>query len=415
MTSSVLYITYDGITDHIGQSQVAPYLVGLAARGHRITLLSAEKTDKTAIIEKYKTIFSENNIDWHYLPYTKRPPVVSTVWDIYKMLRKARQLIKKNDIQILHCRSYVASLIGLHFKKKRNTRFIFDMRDFWADAGKETRRFDVDNNRIHKAVYTFFKKKEKQFLEHADYIISLTQAGKKIMENWAAKGMKIKSPIRVIPCCADFNFFDRSKLDTNKLAELRTQLGLNDTDFVMNYLGSLGPAYLTDELLDFYKVLLKLQPAAKFLVVANNDHHLIKDAAKHKGIDPAKLMVTKGHKDEIPYLIALCDLSVFFIMPSFAKQACSPTKLAELFAMNVPVIANTNVGDLDELLNPGYNNSTVIKTFDDKEYERALEQVLTRIGQGNTHIRENMKNSLSVEHGIALYDKVYQDIQKSII
>ena len=99
-TLSVLYITYDGITDHIGQSQVAPYLIGLAAKGHRITLLSAEKMDKAEIIEKYKTIFSTNNIDWHYLPYHKRPPVVSTVWDIYKMLRKAGQLIKKNDIQV---------------------------------------------------------------------------------------------------------------------------------------------------------------------------------------------------------------------------------------------------------------------------------------------------------------------------
>ena len=52
---NILYVTYDGITDHIGQSQVAPYLIGLAAKGYSITLLSAEKMERTNIIEEYKT------------------------------------------------------------------------------------------------------------------------------------------------------------------------------------------------------------------------------------------------------------------------------------------------------------------------------------------------------------------------
>src|SRR5690349_17921496 len=118
-TNSVLYITYDGITDHIGQSQVAPYLLGLAAKGHRITLLSAEKIEKVAIIEKYKDIFLKNGVEWHYITYHKKPPVVSSVWDLYRMNQLTGKLIKKNKIRVLHCRSYMASLIGLHFKKKK--------------------------------------------------------------------------------------------------------------------------------------------------------------------------------------------------------------------------------------------------------------------------------------------------------
>lgn len=412
---NVLYITYDGISDHIGQSQVAPYLIGLAKKGHRITILSAEKKDKSELIEKYKTLFLKYGIDWHYIPYHQKPPVFSTLWDVWQLQRIAKNLVKKNKIQVIHCRSYVSSLVGLSLKKKYGTRFIFDMRDFWPDARKEVKSFDIENNPLHKKVYNFFKKKEKEFLENADYIISLTEAGKRIMEQWKTEGMKINAPIAVIPCCADFDFFDPGRLKEDKVQNLRHSLGISEGDFVLNYLGSLGPAYLTNEVLDFYKILLQVKPAAKFLIAANNDHHLVREAAEHKGIDPAKLIITKGGKDDIPYLIALCDLSVFFIMPSFAKQACSPTKLAELFAMNVPVIANTNVGDLDKLLNLERNNSAVIKAFDDNEYERVLEQVLIRIRQGNSHIRENMKNYLSVEHGIGLYDEVYQGLQKDII
>ena len=40
---TILYITEDGITDHIGRAQVAPYLLGLARLGFDIHILSAEK------------------------------------------------------------------------------------------------------------------------------------------------------------------------------------------------------------------------------------------------------------------------------------------------------------------------------------------------------------------------------------
>lgn len=39
----VLYISYDGMTDPLGQSQVLPYLVGLSKEGFQFTLVSCEK------------------------------------------------------------------------------------------------------------------------------------------------------------------------------------------------------------------------------------------------------------------------------------------------------------------------------------------------------------------------------------
>ena len=46
----VLYITYDGLTDPLGQSQVLPYLLGTAEDGHEITVLSFEKPDRFALL-----------------------------------------------------------------------------------------------------------------------------------------------------------------------------------------------------------------------------------------------------------------------------------------------------------------------------------------------------------------------------
>jgi hypothetical protein len=79
----VLYITYDGLTDPLGQSQILPYLVGLSGRGHRITILSCEKRAamdrEGAAIRK---LCKRSGLDWHPLPYHKSPPVLSSVLDL---------------------------------------------------------------------------------------------------------------------------------------------------------------------------------------------------------------------------------------------------------------------------------------------------------------------------------------------
>ena len=45
-SSKVLYITYDGLTDPLGQSQVLPYLFWLSKKGYHFTVLSFEKKER---------------------------------------------------------------------------------------------------------------------------------------------------------------------------------------------------------------------------------------------------------------------------------------------------------------------------------------------------------------------------------
>ena len=39
----VLYLSYDGLTDPLGQSQVLPYIIGLGAKGFEFIIISFEK------------------------------------------------------------------------------------------------------------------------------------------------------------------------------------------------------------------------------------------------------------------------------------------------------------------------------------------------------------------------------------
>tara|TARA_B110001452_G_scaffold95880_1_gene79261 strand:- start:1092 stop:1373 length:282 start_codon:yes stop_codon:yes gene_type:complete len=74
----------------------------------------------------------KNNIDWRTLKYTKFPPIFSTIWDIYK-LRKAINKQKAKGVDLIHCRSYITTLVALAANKTYNIPFIFDIRGFWAD------------------------------------------------------------------------------------------------------------------------------------------------------------------------------------------------------------------------------------------------------------------------------------------
>ena len=47
--ATALYLSYDGMCDPLGGSQVLPYVVGLARLGHRLDLISFEKPEVPAI------------------------------------------------------------------------------------------------------------------------------------------------------------------------------------------------------------------------------------------------------------------------------------------------------------------------------------------------------------------------------
>ena len=74
----VLYLTYDGLADHIGQSQVLPYLLGCARAGHRITVVSFEKpTRMQALGEAVASQCAEAGIAWKPQRFRFSPPVLA--------------------------------------------------------------------------------------------------------------------------------------------------------------------------------------------------------------------------------------------------------------------------------------------------------------------------------------------------
>ena len=135
MKQGVLYISYDGMLEPLGQSQVLSYLKSLED-GRRIHLISFEKTiDWVDATSRELTIqqIADAGIIWHPLRYHKRPSALATAWDIFIGIVVGAWLIGRYKLSIVHARSYVPSVIALALKRLTKVKYIFDMRGFWAD------------------------------------------------------------------------------------------------------------------------------------------------------------------------------------------------------------------------------------------------------------------------------------------
>src|SRR5436190_1467479 len=408
MLKQVLYLSYDGMTDPLGQSQVLPYLAGLSKKGYQFTLVSFEKPEKLeknkAVVEK---ICSDNAIDWQPLPYTKTPPVLSTLKDIVALRKKIKTLHQQKKFELVHCRSYITMLAGEWMKKKWNVKLVFDMRGFWADERVDGKLWNL-NNPVFKLIYRYFKKKEKQFLSLADNTISLTTHAKQEIHSWTGI-TKQPVPIQIIPCCVDLELFNPEKIDTSETAALKAKLGIPDKAAVISYIGSVGTWYMLPEMLAFFKRWVIKNPNSVFLFITGDDPEMIKQEAEKAGIMEPALRIVKAARDEMPGFISLCDYSLFFIKPVYSKKASSPTKQGEIMAMGKPVICNSKVGDTDYVVNK-YHSGELVNEFTDIEYDRVVNAVSKNFS--NEEIRNGARQFFSLEEGIKRYDEVYKAVLK---
>src|SRR5437867_13286776 len=106
----VLFISYNGMLEPLGQSQVIPYLKQLSKLGAQFTLLSYERAQAFAgegprHCEALRRDLSAAGIDWHRLRYHKRPSLPATAYDVAAGVRFAARLVRKKRIDLVHARS----------------------------------------------------------------------------------------------------------------------------------------------------------------------------------------------------------------------------------------------------------------------------------------------------------------------
>ena len=106
------------------------------------------------------------NIIWTYFPYSYNNRLLRSIKDIAKILYTFNKY--KNEIEIIHCRSYMPAIAGYIINKFYGNKYIFDMRGFWIDE------MILNKTLSNKILIFFLRIIKNKLIINSSYIISLS-------------------------------------------------------------------------------------------------------------------------------------------------------------------------------------------------------------------------------------------------
>jgi len=361
----VLYISYNGMLDPLGQSQVIPYLKELSGAGVQFTLLSFERPQAytpsgIAMFAALHRELADSGIDWHWLRYHKTPSLPATGYDVWAGIRYGSRLVRRKQVEMVHARSHIPATIALWLKRRFGVKMIFDVRGLLADE-----YVDAGHWRKASIPYRITKSAEGRALAAADGVVTLTERIWPLINQWDSLRNRSVAH-QVVPCCADLELF---RFRSEDRARRRDELGLQDR-FVLVYSGSIDGWYLTESMADFFVTMRKQRPNAHFLWLTPARHERLHELMRARGVSDSDYTVLRSAPRDVPSYLSAGDAGLAFIKPCFSKLASSPTKYGEYLGCGLPLIINEGVGDSDVLITRE-KVGALVHDFSEPEYAKA--------------------------------------------
>lgn len=386
-----------GLTEPLLYSQALSYLKSLSLKGLSISIVSFEKRELLTKnnINSIKEDLNKYGIKWFFMIYHKRFKCFSKPYDIVRGMFFVLYISFKERINIVHARGAFCVLIGSVSFFLLRQKMIFDMRGLmaeeYADAGSWKRS---------SFIYKFVSKLEQYFARKADEVIILTAKTKDLITS----GNRVKN-FTIIPTCVDLDKFNIERRVNS--SHIRLTYSLNGK-FVLMYAGSLGTWYMLSEMMDFFRELINLRNDAVFFILSQTDKKWIEQYIPHDL--KKKTVIDRVNPENVPDIVSMADVGIFFIKPCISKIASCPTKFAEYLACGLPVIINKGVGDTEEIVKENRIGS-VIEGFNVTEYKRAIAQIIELLKEGDALRKccyDVAYRYFSLRKGVESYSNIYE-------
>jgi glycosyltransferase involved in cell wall biosynthesis len=381
-----VYITYDGLLDPLGRSQVVPYVLGLAERGVGIEVISYEKPNRLRAPGLRGDLAAElvrRHVGWAPLTYHRRPRLPSTLWDVCVGARLTRSVAKRSRPDLVHCRGEVPMVMARWAGLPHGTRLLLDVRGFFSDERVESGSW-ARGGLVDRVV----RRIESRNLARADGIVALTEAGRRAL---GARRDPLP-PHRVIPTCADLEVFIPRPAD-------------RPPDFGLAYCGSLGSWYMTSEMVAFARIAARRVPGRVLFLTPHAE------AASREGASPDWSEIRGVEAGEVAAWLRRTTALFFFIRPTPAKRASCPTKLGQALACGLPVVCNRGIGDLDVLIED-QQVGVLVDAFADESYARAADRLARLLEDRGlpARCRALAERRFALETGIRAYESLYREL-----
>jgi hypothetical protein len=382
MNKNVLYISILGMSEPLGKSQVLEYLSDLS-ENYSMFLYSFEKDLRKKIINGLSEKMENEKIEWSFQKYSNKHGILSTVRQIFSSYKELKNIIKKNNIKLIHARSLIPVVIALFLKRKYKLKVIFDIRGFQIDEKAEVGRLTKGS-----ILYKLLKKIEHYSYKKSDSIVTLTYASIPYISQYCNP-----EKISVISTCANKQLFKR--LSMEEKMQFKQEVGYASTDKILLHVGAVSNWYDFDNELKIVSKLMLDDPNLQFLIINKSEHNFISNKISEFNIDTRRLKVIEVVFYDMFKYLNIVDASIFIIKATFSKTASAPTKFAENLACGLFSITNNGIGDMNKFFQ---ENKTIGYSFDVKEIDSNINGIC-----------ENIVNGMNSKKIMLEYDKVYNE------
>lgn len=146
---------------------------------------------------------------------------------------------------------------------------------------------------------------------------------------------KVKRDVYVIPSGIDTTRFYKENIDKNEIINLKKDLGLKKTDFIVLYVGRIAKEKSIDFLINNFNSVLKRIPKAKMIIVGDGpDIKDLIDLTRKKGLENKIIFTGKAPWTDVPKYYSLCDLFV-----TASKTETQGLTVMEAMGASKPVVA----------------------------------------------------------------------------
>lgn len=363
----VLYLTWGEVIVRNGifRNQVVEQLMltGREVPGVELHLLSGVPVVNMKLLKSPRRFFKEiagfrAKLKGGGIPFSVRMiPVVSSwfyskKWQfpLYALFNAGflRRYTRKHTIDVVHCRSYHATLFALKTRERHGLSYkvIFDTRGLFPEEGIIKNAYKMGDQE-----FAYCKKVEKYCLENADEIVNVSNTFSTYIRSITAN-----PHVSTIFTSVNLDLFFP---DAGLRERSRESLGIAAGEKILVYLGDVRNSgwHQSSNLARLFKAFAAIFPESRLFVITEQDHAGLKANMAEFGISGDRMLVASSTTQT--GINALLNAADFACLPfrdvknevdRLLGYTMIASKTGEYLAAGLPVVTNELVGAASELV-----------------------------------------------------------------
>jgi hypothetical protein len=306
----VSYLSVDSIQEGVGSSQITPLILGLAARGKSVCLITFEKIEPSAALAAE---FTEAGVVWIAKDFGRTGPIGGLV-----RLDNLRRSIPSS--RILHGRSDIATAAAILSGNKAPV--LWDVRSLWSDQ-----RLLIGSKGWNRFTARLARSLENLAARKSSGMTTLTAAVVPILEQ---RHKRIPTIREVIPTCVQSAKFLPSPMPIGQITCLLS--------------GTFNDYY---DIHRMRQVIAEIKKSVNLKVIWAR---ALESPTERLGLGEDEI-ITATHS-EMPKIVKESHFGIAICKQEnqASLAAAVPTKIGEFLASGRPVIVSGGIGDLDQML-----------------------------------------------------------------